>query len=322
MADGQLLSRTECFTDARRGAAAVIDTVLEAIRALAASLDRVSAIGIACAGQIHPATGTVVYAPNLDWRDVPLGADLSRALGVPVAVENDVRAAAWGEFRWRQRERPDVTPRGSLVAVFVGTGIGSGAVIDGTLWRGAGNAAGEIGHTQVLPGGRPCPRGQSGCLEQYAAGAGFQRRFAEALAAGIPTVLTAATGGDPSRLTALMVAEAAAADDPFAREVWQDAERYLTMGVANYVTLVNPHDLVLGGGVLESVPRLFDVVADGVLRLTTIMARASLRIDRARLGDWSGVVGAALLSSEGASTAPSEPPPGGGAAAEPPLEAR
>jgi glucokinase len=228
---------------------------------------------------------------------VPLGEELARALGVPVLVENDVRAAAWGEFECRERARPERSPGRSLVAVFVGTGVGSGAIIEGVLWRGAGNAAGEVGHTQVLPGGRPCPCGQSGCLEQYAAGAGFQRQLADALEAGIDTVLARLTDGDPSRLTAAMVAEAAERGDPFAREVWRDAERYLTMAVANYVTLVNPHDLVLGGGVVEAVPRLFESVADGVLRLTTIMARASLRVDRARLGDWSGVVGAGLLAA-------------------------
>jgi glucokinase len=297
-ADGKILARLERPTEVRRGPDAVLATLIESIRGLL-NEHPARGVGVACAGQIHSATGTVVYAPNLQWRDVPLGRVLGDALGRPVVVENDVRAAAWGEFRFGVG--PGVS---SLLAVFVGTGVGSGAVLDGVLWRGAGNSAGEIGHTQVVWDGVACPCGQRGCLEQYVSGSGFQRRLTQALAARTPTGLAAATDGDPSRLTATMVLDAAESGDVFARQLWADAERYLTMAVANYVTLVNPDALVLGGGVIETIPRLFQTVAAGVPERTTILARG-LRIERARLGDWSGAVGAAMLASEGASAAPS-----------------
>lgn len=290
-ADGRFLSRIEQPTDAHRGADAVLATVEQALRELLAASADVTAVGVACAGQIHPSTGAVVYAPNLDWQDVAVGARLARALGRPVVVENDVRAAAWGEFRFGA----GIGTR-SLVAVFVGTGIGSGTVLDGRLWRGAANGAGEIGHTQVVPGGLPCPCGQRGCLEQYASGSGFQRRLLAALSVGVETRLRAETGGDPLQLTATMVQAAADAGDRFARQLWEDATRYLTMALANYVTLLNPDMLVLGGGVIEAVPGLFETVAAGVPELTTILAR-SVRIERARLGDWSGVAGAAALAA-------------------------
>lgn len=285
--EGRLLERLERPTEARRGAAAVMATLEEAIRELVASPEA-AAVGVACAGQIHPDTGAVFYAPNLGWSDVPLAAHLTRALGCRVTVENDVRAAAWGEFRFGAGRGT-----GSLIAVFVGTGVGSGAVLDGVLWRGAANGAGEVGHTQVVPDGLPCPCGRRGCLEQYVSGSGFQRRLATALQAGVPTQLAERTGGDPSRLMAKMVAEAGG--DAFARQIWEDAERYLALAVANYVTLLNPGALVLGGGVIETVPRLFDVVAARVPELTTVLGR-SVRIARAELGDWSGVMGAAALA--------------------------
>ncbi len=240
---------------------------------------------------IDARTGAVVYAPNLDWQDVPLGSRLAEAFGVPVIVENDVRAAAWGEFRFGAGRGAT-----SLVAVFVGTGIGSGAILDGALWRGAGNAAGEVGHTQAVPDGVPCPCGQRGCLEQYAAGSGFQRRLAAALEGGVATRLGDLTEGDPARLTAEMVARTAEAGDPLARQLWADATRCLSLGLANYVTLLNPQALVLGGGVMETVPALFETVAPAVRRLTTLVAREGLRIERARLGGWSGVVGVADLA--------------------------
>ena len=246
---------------------------------------------MACAGQIDPVTGAVVHAPNLGWTNVPLTARLTEAFRVPVVVENDVRAAAWGEFVASAGRRD-----GSLVAVFVGTGVGSGAVLEGRLWRGAGNAAGEIGHTQVVPDGLPCRCGRAGCLEQYVSGSGFQRRLAAAIAAGRTSLLIEACGGDPTRLTARDVEAAAVAGDPLAREFWTDAVRYLVMGVANYVTLVNPRTLVMGGGVIETVPALFDAVTDSVPKLTTVLSAASLRIERAQLGDLSGVIGAGALA--------------------------
>jgi glucokinase len=180
--------------------------------------------------------------------------------------------------------------------VFVGTGVGSGAVLDGRLWHGAGNAAGEVGHTQVVPDGLPCPCGARGCLERYASGSGFQQRFGDALARGIPTALTERTHGDAARLTADLVFEAAQAGDAFAREVWDDAVGHLVVALANYVTIVNPAVLVLGGGVIEGLPALFDAVVTGVPPLTTVLARGVLRIARADLGDWSGVAGAADLA--------------------------
>lgn len=289
--DGQLVSQTHSPTDARRGPAAVLATLERAVASVAAELDDLRAVGVACAGQIHPETGSVVYAPNLDWRDVPLAATLARAFPVPIVVENDVRAAAWGEFRFG-------AGRGarSMLAVFVGTGVGSGAVLDGALWRGASNAAGEIGHTQVVPGGLPCPCGQRGCLEQYASGSGFQRRLDAALRRGVRSRLADLAGGEANGLTAPMVAEAAEGGDDLARELMSDAVRYLAMALANYVTLLNPEALILGGGVIESAPVLAVAVATAVRSLTTILARGALRIDRACLGAWSGTIGVADLA--------------------------
>jgi len=270
----------------------VIATLQPLIASLTTSTEAPLALGVACAGQIDPATGAVVYAPNLGWRDVPLGARLREAFRIPVVVENDVRAAAWGEFT-----AGAVGRGGSLVAIFVGTGVGSGAVIDGTLWRGASNAAGEVGHTQVVADGLPCRCGRHGCLEQYVSGSGFQRRLAAAMQAGRGGRLVDVCGGDASRLTALDVYTAARAGDALAHEFWSDAVRFLTMSTANYVTLLNPHALVMGGGVIETVPALFDALVDAVPRLTTILSGRSLRIERARLGDLSGLIGAASLAT-------------------------
>jgi glucokinase len=291
-----LISHRETLTEAQRGPDAVLETLQRTITDVAAPFTRVAAIGVACAGQIRPGDGLVVQAPNLGWRELPLGKRLREAFGLPVVVENDVRAAAWGEYHLGAGGGA-----GSLLAVFVGTGLGSGCVLDGRLWRGAGNVAGEVGHTEVVPGGFPCRCGQRGCAEQYVSGSGFQRRFAAARAEGVKSSLARMCDDDPERLTARMLADAAEAGDELAGSLMRDAERYLTMAIANYVTIVNPQVLVFGGGVIESVPKLGAVASEGVLARTTLGARASLRIERARLGDWSGAIGAGTLAgaSEG-----------------------
>jgi glucokinase len=286
-----LFSQTEALTEAHRGPAAVLETIQTAIRSLACGLDELASIGVASAGQIHPDTGAVAYAVNLGWRNVPLGRTLADTFRVPVTVENDVRAAAWGEYRFGAHR-----VGGSLLAVFVGTGIGSGVVLDGRLWRGAGNAAGEIGHTRVVPDGLSCPCGGRGCLEQYVSGAGFKRRFRDARAAGSKTVLSELTDDDPDALEATMVAAAANSGDDLARALWTDATRYLAGAVANYVTLVNLEILILGGGLFDALPELFDDVTGGILSATTERARGSLTIERSRLGEWAGVLGAASLA--------------------------
>jgi glucokinase len=277
----------------------VLETLQRTISDVADRLGPVLAIGVACAGQIRPGDGVVVQAPNLGWRELPLGQRLREAFRLPVVVENDVRAAAWGEYHFGAGEGAR-----SLLAVFVGTGLGSGCVLDGRLWRGAGNVAGEVGHTEVVPGGFPCRCGQRGCAEQYVSGSGFQRRFAAARAVGQTSSLSAMCEDDPERLTALMIAEAAERGDGLASMLMHDAEQYLTMAIANYVTIVNPEVLVFGGGVIESVPTLGTVASQGVIARTTIGARASLRVERARLGDWSGAIGAGALAGAAHGTGP------------------
>ena len=263
---GQLVGRVEVQTEAWKGAPGVMANLKGVISRLLDSTEpaRVAGIGIAAAGQIHPKTHAVVYAPNLEWENVPLRDEIESAFGLPVYVENDVRAAAWGEYRFG-------VGRGvqSLIAVFVGTGVGSGAVVDGILLKGAGNAAGELGHTQVVPDGLPCACGRHGCVEAYASGRGFARR-----------------------LEAALVARAAAAGDALARRIWDDAERYLGQAIGNYVTLLNPELLVLGGGVMTTVPGLAPALERQVRAHATVLSR-DVRVALAGLGDSSAIFGAA-----------------------------
>ena len=263
-----MFSQTEVPTDPAHGPDTVLDTLQEVVARLAEPLDTLAAIGIAA-------------------RDAPLSATLAAKFGVPVTVENDARAAAWGEFRFGgHRAR-------SLLAVFVGADVGCAGVLDGALRAGG---AGELGHTRVVADGLPCRCGGHGCLEQYASERGFQRRLRAALEAGTPTALDEATNGQADALTADMVAAAANSGDAVAGAMWGDARRYLAVAIGNAVTRLNPQTLVLGGTVLDGVPELVDEITGGVLASTSAQARDALRIERARLGEWAGVLGVAALA--------------------------
>lgn len=276
-------------TEAWKGPSGVLANLKGVVSRLLDSTDpaHVAGIGIAAAGQIHPKTHAVVYAPNLEWENVPLRDEIESAFGMPVYVENDARAAAWGEYRFGVGRGAQ-----SLIAVFVGTGVGSGAVVDGILLQGAGNAAGELGHTQVVPDGAACACGRRGCVEAYASGRGFARRLEAALASGTATSLAAETRGEPARVTAALVARAADAGDALARGLWDDAVRFLGQGIANYVTLLNPELLVLGGGVMTAVPALAPALEGHVRANATVLSR-DVRVARAALGDSSAIFGAA-----------------------------
>ena len=139
----------------------------------------IEAVGVGAAGYIDKARAVVLFAPNLAWRDLDLKSDLERALGLPVVVENDANAAAWGEFEFGAGHDID-----DLLLVTVGTGVGGGVVLDGSLYRGAFGVGAEIGHMRVVPDGILCGCGNRGCFEMYASGSALVREARAAAQAG------------------------------------------------------------------------------------------------------------------------------------------
>jgi glucokinase len=280
-----------------RSPAAVVATITaaarEAARMAGVELGSLGTAGIGVAGQCLGSTGTVLNAPNLGWRDVPLGELLHAALGLEVRVVNDLSAAAWGELRFGAARGVE-----DAVLVFVGSGVGSGLILGARLHQGGRGVAGELGHVKVAPRGatpRRCGCGEWGCLEAYCGGMNLAARLREEVAEGKAGAVLAAAGGDPARLSASAVEAAYVVGDPWARELWAEVGELLGTACANVVTLLNPLRLVLGGGVLLGCANLQRIVrahvADRVLRA----ARRDFEVRSAELGDDAGVVGAALL---------------------------
>lgn len=254
----------------------------------------VRAAGIGVPGPIDPATGAVKTAPNLGWHDVPVKTILERELGVPVAVDNDVRVATLGEHQLG-------AGRGysRVVTFFVGTGIGGGLVIDGQIYRGAHNAAGEIGHTFVAPGGPRCGAGHSGCLEAMASRTAIQRDIIAAVGQGKRTALSHIVAGNLANMKSSDLAEALAHDDKLAKRILKRAAQYLGYGIASAVNLIDPDVVILGGGVIEAVGDPFVAWATKVARPNCISpASRDIPIVCAALGDDAGMLGAALLARE------------------------
>ncbi len=292
---GRILASKRLPTEAENGPDGVINKVAEGIlQCQEDSGQQASALGIGVAAQVEKETGTVRFAPNLRWRDVPLRARLEAALGVPVFVTNDVNAVAWGEWRHGAGQGAD-----DIVCVYVGTGIGGGVVCGGRILEGHTNTAGELGHVTIVVNGRPCTCGGRGCLEAYAGGWAIAERAQEA-AREEPEKAKTLVGiaGSAERITAAVVSEAFQKKDPLSRRLIEETAVYLSAGLVSFVNAFNPGRLILGGGVIDGLPHLVESVEETVREYALDAATRDLRIVRASLGHRAGVVGAAAFARE------------------------
>ena len=215
--------------------AGTVSVVDHALRNAGRSHGQLIAAGVGVPGQVDPSDGTVRLAVNLNLREpYPLRQALQDALGVPVALENDVRTAAWGAFHWASEQEP----LNSLAYLSIGTGIAAGLVLDGQLYRGAHGMAGEIGHIPIDPAGPRCICGAYGCLEALAAGPAIA---AQAIGA-IPN-----EGGQP--LSTARVYQLAAAEQPVAHQIIKRAASYLSRAVYLLLMAYDVDKVVIGGGV-------------------------------------------------------------------------
>ena len=246
------------------------------------------------AGYIDKARSVVLFAPNLAWRDLDLKADLESTLGLHVVVENDANAAAWGEFQFGAGHDVD-----DLLLVTVGTGVGGGVVLDGSLYRGAFGVGAEIGHMRVVPGGILCGCGNRGCFEMYASGSALVREARAAARAGslLAADLLDRAGGDVDAITGPLITESAQAGDVFALEQLASLGTWLGEGIASLTAVLDPAVVVIGGGVSAADDLLLDPVRQAfATQLTGRGHRPMLEIRKARLGNRAGLIGAADLT--------------------------
>ena len=293
-ADGNLRQRTRRPTQAHRGPAAVKADLVAAIKALKNSASPLPVgVGVGVAGQIDLRRGTVRFSPNLGWYDEPFQEDLQQALGLPVVVTNDVRAATWGEWLYGAGQGC-----ADLVCLFVGTGIGGGVVSSGQMLSGCSNSGGELGHITIDLNGPPCRCGNRGCLEALAGGWAIAQNAQELIAAdpNAGASMLEIAGGKLEAVTAKIVAQASQKGDSLALHIIDEATKALIAGAVSLVNAFNPCRLILGGGVIEGLPELVDRIAQGVRQQALKTATESLQIILSILHNDAGVVGAAALA--------------------------
>ena len=298
-ADGSIISQSKTATRADKDANDVIDRIAQCIREAIGEAEiestEIRAIGIGAPGPLDPETGVVIFAPNLGWSNVPLKSELEARMGIPTFLDNDVNLCTLGESTFGVGQGVK-----SLVGIFVGTGIGGGIILDGKLFHGASDTAGEIGHIIVKSNGPRCGCGNLGCLEAVASRTAITRQLRKAiLKHGKMSILLKLDGGNLGLIRSSTLAKAVRRGDKLTAKVMRRAQKYLGIGVASIINFLNPEMIVLGGGVIEAMGGEF---LAGIRRAAEKHVLPStmdgVQIVGAKLGDNAGVVGAAVLARQ------------------------
>ena len=292
-AAGRIIARQQTPTQPEHGVDAVLDRIAEAVAgvARATNLPAGTPVGVALPGPVNPRTGYVGLAPNLGWEDLPIRDLLQEKLGRPVVAGNDVNTAALGEWHYG-------VGRGTrhLVFLAVGTGLGSGVVVDGKLLVGHEGLATEAGHMVIALDGPPCHCGGRGCLEAFVSGWAIELAAQTLLDSGRPSLLTDLMRQRGERLSGTLVTEAAQQGDAVATEVLARAGHALGMAVASLVHLFNPEVVAIGGGVVAAGPLLFDPLHAAVQAHAMVAFTRHLQIVPSALEQDAGLLGAAVLA--------------------------
>lgn len=295
---GQVLSRVSIPTGGEQGFGAVLDHIAQAAHEAREQARvpwaRVAAIGLGGPGIFYGPRGVNYNTPNLPALQgkavrAPLLKRLGRAefAGSRLVLENDANLAAYAEFWVGCGRKVD-----TLALFTLGTGVGGGIVLNGRLWRGATGTAAELGHQNLFPDGALCGCGNRGCLEAYASATGLVRRLGEAVSAGRTSVLAGRSrAGEP--LSARDITEAARAGDAVARELVEETGRFLGIGVANVLHILNVEMVVFAGGMTAAGKMLLDPIREEAKRRVFPLAFRGVRILFSHMGNDAGLIGAA-----------------------------
>lgn len=292
---GQIVARTRRPSPSSDPHALVTE-IASAVGDLAAEAGdaRVEAVGVGAAGFTATDRSTVIFAPNLPWRDEPLGARVAEASGLRTVVENDANVAAWGEFRFGA-----AADASSSVTVTLGTGVGGGIVVDDRLLRGSRGFGGEIGHLTVKAQGRLCGCGLNGCWERYGSGSALvlEAREMASVAPDRCARLIELAHGDPWGITGHHVTQAATEGDEAALSLFEIVGKWNGLGIADLVAVLDPEVVVLAGGVAEAGELIRGPVERSMrANLTAKGHRPAPPVVLATLGGDAAILGAADLA--------------------------
>lgn len=286
--DGNMVKEITVKTEAHRGDKAVLDKLISTIDTVLEGVDinEVKAIGVGSPGPLDVKKGLIVYTPNLPFKNFNIVQPIKEKYNIPTYLDNDANAATLGEFMFG-------AGKGSrnMVYVTVSTGIGGGAIINGSLFRGSTANALEIGHTTVMKGGPRCGCGNTGCAEAVASGTAIMKRGREAVESKVETSLK-----DYDEVTAKEVFTEAEKGDKVSQDILNDALSYLGIAIANIANSFDPDKIVMGGGVSQAGNIVFEKIDYEMERRCLKIIYDNCKIEKAVLGGKAGVLGAAALA--------------------------
>jgi glucokinase len=270
------------------------EVIAEVVDLLKSKFDDVVAVGLGAAGFVDETRSTVLFAPNLAWRDEPIKEKVESRVGLPVVVENDGNAMAWGEARFGAGRGQEF-----FVCVTLGTGIGGGIIAEGKLYRGRFGIGAEFGHVRVVPDGRRCGCGNRGCWEQYASGNALvhEARDLARVAPAMAARLLELGNGAPEGISGPEITQAAREGDPAALECFRTIAQWTGQGLADLAAILDPGAFIIGGGLSDAGDLLLEPIRAAFANALTgrgHRVKADIRI--AELGSSAGIVGAADLA--------------------------
>ena len=298
---GMILHQARVPMVADRGADVALEAVRTAIDSVASdarlhseAYGIISAIGICCPGPLNPNTGIIINPPNLPcWRDFPLTKEISRIYGVNVKVDNDGNAAALAEALWGAgRGYPNV------FLATIGTGIGTGIVMEGQIYHGRTGAAGEGGHLSIDYRGPRCGCGKLGCIEALASGPAIANRARTKLAAGDFSALIGLCGGKVDLITSEMIGTAYASGDPVAKQTLEETVELLSVWLGNIIDLLEPDIMIMGGGCASLLEPFFPQIQARLPECCVNSRCQEIPLVMARFGEDAGIVGGAAFCAQ------------------------
>ena len=290
---GQVIESSKKRTKKESGSDIIVQRIIEAaqkaIQKAKIPVSQISSIGIGAAGQVDREKGILISAPNLECYDVDLKSIIENHFKIPVYIGNDVEVATIGEMKFGSGVNYN-----NFVCVFVGTGIGSGIVQDGKIYRGATGTAGEIGHMIVASDGRLCPCGGHGCLEAYASRTAIEKKILASLKKGRKSVISELIK-EGGMIRSKHIKQAIEENDEIVINCIKESAEYLSSGLASIINFYNPQLIILGGGLIEAVDFFYEATVKKAIEKALPTPAANIKIAKTTLKDYSGIVGAALL---------------------------
>ncbi|MCI9575954.1 MAG: ROK family protein [Clostridiales bacterium] len=287
---GKIKTTVPCSEDEM--IAQLANAAMAALKDANKSMGQITWAGIGCPGAVNTEKGIVEFSSNLFFHNFQLKTKLEEKLGKKVFMENDANAAAYGEFRAGALQGAR-----NALAITLGTGVGCGIIVDGSVYSGSNFAAGEMGHMVIQMGGRPCHCGRKGCWEQYAAATGLKQTTREMMAASSDhtSPIWKSVEGDLSKVKGRTAFDAMRAGDPLGKAIVNQYIEHLGCGVANAINIFEPDLLCIGGGVANEGNALLEPLQDYVDREQYPITGKRTTVCLAKLGNDAGIIGAALL---------------------------